>query len=273
MTLTVQVVGWLVSARRASERRQWAAREAAVVMERLTALPWDRVTADSANDLAYSEQVKNELPEGELTVSVDEPGRSRIEAALRPDPLAQPSRRLGRARTANGMDPPQREDPSMNRRPGYSLIEMVLVIGALSVVLGLCVGTIRGLITLDRSGRARVNEEAALSRLARQLRQDARGALSGRLVGEKDKTAQLDLRLSSEQVVEYRWVDGRVTRTKRGPGKTERREVYRLPNRAKPRFQVGDEAGQTWVSLVLERKPDVSAPRASARVPRRSDAR
>ena len=86
MVLTAQVVGWLASARRSSERRQWAAREAAVVMERLTALPWDRLTVESVKDLPYSEQVGHELPRGELTVAVDEQagaGSKRLSVRIR----------------------------------------------------------------------------------------------------------------------------------------------------------------------------------------------
>jgi type II secretory pathway component PulJ len=146
----------------------------------------------------------------------------------------------------------------MKNRAGYSLIEMVLVIGALSAVLGLCVGTIRGLVTLDRSGRARLTEEATLSRLARQVREDVRAARSGIVTGANDKNSQLDLRLSAGQVIEYRWAVGRLTRTRRGPGKTESHEAFTLPHRANPRFKVSDEAGQTWVTFVLEPKADVA---------------
>jgi len=86
MALTAQVVGWLLSARRSSERRQWATREAAVVMERLSALPWGRLTADSVKDLPFSNQVGRELPRGELAVAVDEPpgaGSKRLSIRIR----------------------------------------------------------------------------------------------------------------------------------------------------------------------------------------------
>lgn len=76
MILTVRVLGWVASERRAGERRQCATREAANVMERLAALPWERVTADTAKSLTFSDTARQSLPSGELDVTVDEPAGS-----------------------------------------------------------------------------------------------------------------------------------------------------------------------------------------------------
>lgn len=73
MTLTVRVLGWVASERRAGERRQCATREAANVVEHLTALPWERVTADTARSLTLSDTARMSLPSGELNATVDEP--------------------------------------------------------------------------------------------------------------------------------------------------------------------------------------------------------
>lgn len=142
----------------------------------------------------------------------------------------------------------------MTKRAGYSLVEMVLAIGALSVVLGLCVASIRGLITLDRANRARLNEGVVLDRLGRQFRQDVRAARSARAVDDPGKTDRLELQLPPSGVVEYHWDGSRVVRVERSPGTSDRRETYRLPNRKPPKFQASGAAGQMWVSLVIERK-------------------
>lgn len=142
----------------------------------------------------------------------------------------------------------------MSKRRGYSLVEMVLAIGALSVVLGLCVASIRGLITLDRANRARLNEGVTLDRLGRQFRQDVRAARSARAVNEPGKTSRLELQLPPNRVVEYHWDGGKVVRAERSPGSGERREPYRLPNRKPPKFQASEAAGQSWASLVIGRK-------------------
>jgi hypothetical protein len=70
MTLTVKVLGWMGAERRASERRQWAAQEAANLMERITARPFEAVTAESVRELALSPQAQKLLPGAELKVDL-----------------------------------------------------------------------------------------------------------------------------------------------------------------------------------------------------------
>ena len=78
MAITVQVLGWATAERRAAERRQWARQEATNVLERLTAQPWDRLTAESAAMLELSPQARAVLPEGELRIEVtSQPGPPR----------------------------------------------------------------------------------------------------------------------------------------------------------------------------------------------------
>jgi Tfp pilus assembly protein PilV len=72
MTTVVQVLGWTATERRAIERRQWAIQEVANLMERLTAEPYDAVTADSARTMALSGSIAAKLPEPELTIDVAE---------------------------------------------------------------------------------------------------------------------------------------------------------------------------------------------------------
>ena len=59
---------------------------------------------------------------------------------------------------------------------GYSLVEMVLVIGGLSIILGLCGSLLHTLLRLDRSGRESINDSTTLGRLARQFRRDVRSS-------------------------------------------------------------------------------------------------
>jgi hypothetical protein len=82
MTTTVQVLGWVAAERRGVERRQWAVEEAANVMERLTALPWDQVTGERARALVLSEEVRRKLPGPELTIDVGDRGDASGEKRL-----------------------------------------------------------------------------------------------------------------------------------------------------------------------------------------------
>ena len=62
--------------------------------------------------------------------------------------------------------------PSRSLPAGFTLIETVLVVGAISVILGLCGGLLHVMLRLDRAGRAHLVETATVGRLARQFRQD-----------------------------------------------------------------------------------------------------
>ena len=72
MTLTVKVLGWVGSQRKVWDRRQWAAQEAANLMERVTSRPFGDVTAESAKQLVLSPQARRLLPEAELKVEISE---------------------------------------------------------------------------------------------------------------------------------------------------------------------------------------------------------
>jgi hypothetical protein len=79
MTLTVKVLGYVGHQRRVSEYRQRAIQEVANVMERLTARPFDEITAEQARRLTPSPSARQSLPEAELAVGVaeDQPGAGR----------------------------------------------------------------------------------------------------------------------------------------------------------------------------------------------------
>ena len=72
MALTMKVLGWVAAERRAWDRRQWAAQEAANLMEQVTARPFDDGHGVVAEALGLSPQAKQLLPEAELKVEVGE---------------------------------------------------------------------------------------------------------------------------------------------------------------------------------------------------------
>lgn len=87
MVLTVQILGWLASERRAADRRERAALEAANLMEHLTAQPWDAITPEAAGALELSSSAHQALPGAELKATVTrtegDPPAKRIGIALR----------------------------------------------------------------------------------------------------------------------------------------------------------------------------------------------
>jgi len=79
MTVVVKLLGWVGLERREADRRSWAVQEVANVMERLTARPFDEITAEQAGRLTLSPSARQSLPEAELAVGVaeDQPGAGR----------------------------------------------------------------------------------------------------------------------------------------------------------------------------------------------------
>jgi hypothetical protein len=87
MGLTVKVLGQAGQQRRSAEQRQRAILEVANIMERITAEPFDKVTAERAHRLSISPGSSAALPDAELAVEVNEetpaPGRSVRRIAVR----------------------------------------------------------------------------------------------------------------------------------------------------------------------------------------------
>lgn len=154
-------------------------------------------------------------------------------------------------------------------RRGYALIEMILVIGALVVILGLCASLIHLLMRLDRASRDHLAESGIRERLARQLRSDVRAASTAKVGQEQPGAAGpnwLVLHGPGDRVINYVSGGGGIIRTEHDGPRLVRQEAYRLPSKAVPRFAVRAERGSDFVVLELVRKPaqaDMGRPRVA----------
>ncbi len=63
MALTVKVLGWVGVERKVWDRRQWAAQEAANLMEQITSRAFGDVTAETAKKLSLSPEARRLLPD------------------------------------------------------------------------------------------------------------------------------------------------------------------------------------------------------------------
>ncbi len=72
MSLTVKVLGYANLQRRSAEHRQRAVQEVANAMERLTAHPFEEVTAERARAIRISQAAVQLLPDAELAIDVNE---------------------------------------------------------------------------------------------------------------------------------------------------------------------------------------------------------
>jgi hypothetical protein len=87
MTLALKVTAYTAHQRRSADQRQRAVQEVANAMERVTAYPFNEVTAERGRALAISPTAAQTLPDAELTIAVDESppgaGRSAKRIAIR----------------------------------------------------------------------------------------------------------------------------------------------------------------------------------------------
>ena len=139
-------------------------------------------------------------------------------------------------------------------RSGFTLIEMVLVIGATSIILGLCAGTLHALLAVHRSGREHLADATTVGRLALQFRRDARAATGAKAIGGGGGAAKgLDFTLPEGESIAYRADKDGPIRTTRKSDKAGRHERFFLPRRAAPGFEVADDRGTTLAVLILTR--------------------
>jgi hypothetical protein len=87
MGLTIKVLGYAGQQRRSADQRQRAMLEVANMMERITALPFDELTAERARRVAISPAAAGSLGGAELAVEVTDetpgPGRAARRVAVR----------------------------------------------------------------------------------------------------------------------------------------------------------------------------------------------
>ena len=141
-------------------------------------------------------------------------------------------------------------------RAGFTLIELVLVIGATSIVLGLCAGTLHALLGVHRSSREHLADATTVGRLALQFRRDARSAMGAKVIGDgdADQAAKgLDLTLPKGVTIAYRADRAGLIRTESRPDEEGHRDRFSLPRRGAPGFEVADDRGATVAALILTR--------------------
>lgn len=150
----------------------------------------------------------------------------------------------------------------MQRRRGYALIEMVLIIASLSMVMGLAAVTLHALFRLDAAGRAAASDAQAVSLLASHFRDDAHASQS--VQAENDST--LRFLINDEESIRYRFEKNQLHREALRNGQVRNRERYSMRRLGPVKFQVEDSF--VAVSLARSAKEGFGKP-----VPYRIEAR
>ena len=149
-------------------------------------------------------------------------------------------------------------------RRGYSLIEMVLIVGAVAIIIGLCASVLSGLFRIERSGRAALADSTTLARFARQFRSDARASKSARPSDPKTGDARLELTAADGRVVVYRVEQRRLIREERRGDRSLRTESYAAERLGPVSF--GVEGRRVWAVLARKSSAAPALSRPATRV-------
>jgi prepilin-type N-terminal cleavage/methylation domain-containing protein len=133
---------------------------------------------------------------------------------------------------------------------GVTLIEMMVVIGALAILLGLCAVTIQLLMRVSSDAQARRGAATTIGRLAERFRADVHACEAAELRAP----AGLRLRLDPRATIDYEAGGGRITRVESVDGKPARRESYVLGRHDTAAFERRDDGPRRFVALVVGRK-------------------
>jgi prepilin-type N-terminal cleavage/methylation domain-containing protein len=147
------------------------------------------------------------------------------------------------------------------RARGFSLVEMVVVVGAASIVMGLCAITLHAMFKLDRSGRSATLDSMTIARLSTAFRADVRSATSARILENQGGAYTLELDRPNAPALRYAIEERALVRTERAGKETLRREPFTVDRLDPVRF----EREGPLLRLSLERQiDDPTKPRTHA---------
>ena len=97
---------------------------------------------------------------------------------------------------------------TVHRRGGFSLLELTAVMAIGSVLMGVAVIMLGGLLRAERAARTHLNHESAACRLAEQFRRDVRSAVTIKHFSRR----QWSLQLSPNEKIAYESRPGELIR-------------------------------------------------------------
>ena len=139
----------------------------------------------------------------------------------------------------------------MPRRPGYTLVETLVVITLVGSLLGTVTLTLGVMYRADRNLREGVEQQRALEQFTARFRSDAHQALSASLSKPAEAGAparQLALKSSGDQTIQYTLRPRDVDRVVRRGESIVHRETYGLTATG-ALWQIRDDRKPTMVSV------------------------
>ena len=114
----------------------------------------------------------------------------------------------------------------MTKKRGFTLVEMVAVIGVGSVLLVLATGVVQRAMKLDSQWHHHADVSRSLTRFSHDLRRDTHEAES---VSVSEEPAKIQLSLPLGQTVNYTITDTEIARISEIDGAEPQREYYKKP--------------------------------------------
>jgi type II secretory pathway component PulJ len=132
-----------------------------------------------------------------------------------------------------------------SRRAGKSLIEMLMLMGILSVIISTVAMMLVALMKTDRQIRRDLEQQTSLARLADKFRADAHAAKSCE-VG-----AACDLKVPDGRVIRYAAQERQIAREVRRGNAVEHHDAFLLPANARVEFALPSGASGRLVHLEI----------------------
>ncbi|MBM4089546.1 MAG: hypothetical protein FJ276_08975 [Planctomycetes bacterium] len=148
---------------------------------------------------------------------------------------------------------------SRTQRRGYTLVEMLAILPAVSIILGTVAVTMHAMARTDHQIRDVLDEQLQLEFFVAQLRSDTHEAVSAQVSDRTDPAADapdLRLTLADGSVVLYRSFTEHIERTVLRNDACEHRETYRLSAVEKGAWSIDGQSGGPLVSVRLRRRID-----------------
>ena len=128
----------------------------------------------------------------------------------------------------------------MNRRRGISLIEMIVVIGASSIILLVGVGMLHTLMRSERVATESLVHATNHARLAAQFRNDIHAATTATIQGKPGEDYALQITDPNAAEISYAQKGRLLVRKETKPTQPPRHEQFRLPEDVRIRFAIND---------------------------------
>ncbi len=140
------------------------------------------------------------------------------------------------------------------RRRGISIIEVMVMMTAVAVMLGMCVIILQLAMKLETDGRGRFERATTLSRLARQFRADVHEARKAEILSPDPKQAPvLRIEAGSGRSVDYQVKrEGEVARAETANGNFVSRESFQIPQTGAVRMELREIDGRRFAVLVVD---------------------